>query len=446
MVNFSNRTCILRFQYLRHQHASLQTSAIHTYRDTNQAAHSTQPMARKAKRCYHIKSRVKDRLTTNLPSYVQMEVSEELQGQNLPLTSEEPSPEESVATNVGPTYVEPSDTAKVASYALNFEIKGAIGSGTFATVLLARCEQDGSLYAMKRMKLEPSKGIGLDKRSYLSLVKHEVAVLSLNTRTRSSPFLLALKMSFVLEEHLYIVTDFFSGGNLAQLQEKFPPYKRLPEHMVQFYCAEMAAAVGFVHLQGLLHRDIKLENFLISHDGHIVLADFGLSTWDPSKGLQGGTYEYMAPEVLGRRPYWTASDWWSLAICVHLLLFGKHPMWHDSLSLEENIGDILNIDIELDEVDYVRNPYAYAFLRHMLVYEPEHRLGYGPNGFLNVLDHPYISNFDRSKLLNKKLVPPAEFPPQDFSHIKFDDESMAEVPRRIAVSYRCPAELQVTSL
>lgn len=329
------------------------------------------------------------------------------------------------------------ESAQVDSDILSFEVKGVIGDGAFGSVLLARCEQNGSVYAMKRMSLDPPKGLELEKQLYLSLIKQEIKALTSNAAS-AKHFLLALKTWLIVDRYIYLVTDYFNGGDLFDLRSKYPD-DRLPEHIVQFYCAEMAVAIGFVHEQGMLHRDIKLENFLISHDGHIVLCDFGLSTWNPTTDLQAGTYDYMAPERLGENEYCTASDWWSLGICTYILLFGCHPMWDYDLSEQENLANIVDYGIPVNEVDYVNNYYAYTFLRDLLVNEPEDRLGYGPNGFEGVLDHPFLFNFDRSKLLNRQLIPPV-FPavtgPEDISYFESNELLSAGIPDRIVTVQR----------
>jgi len=74
------------------------------------------------------------------------------------------------------------------------------------------------------------------------------------------------------------------------------------ELRARFYSAEMAAALGYLHLHGVIYRDLKPENILLDSQGHVVLTDFGLS----KEGLFPtdttntfcGTPEYLAPEVV----------------------------------------------------------------------------------------------------------------------------------------------------
>uniref|UniRef100_A0A674P6U4 Ribosomal protein S6 kinase related b n=1 Tax=Takifugu rubripes TaxID=31033 RepID=A0A674P6U4_TAKRU len=86
---------------------------------------------------------------------------------------------------------------------------------------------------------------------------------------------------------------------------------------------------GFLHDFGIIHRDVKMENILLTDNGHLRLADFGLSRRLERGGRAFticGTIQYMAPEVLSGGPYNHAADWWSLGILLFSLVTGKFPM------------------------------------------------------------------------------------------------------------------------
>uniref|UniRef100_A0A4W5MD22 Protein kinase domain-containing protein n=1 Tax=Hucho hucho TaxID=62062 RepID=A0A4W5MD22_9TELE len=75
-----------------------------------------------------------------------------------------------------------------------------------------------------------------------------------------------------------------------------------------------------------MHRDVKMENVLLSDQGHLRLADFGLSR-RLERGARAfticGTIQYMAPEVLSGGPYSHAADWWSLGVLLFSMVTGK---------------------------------------------------------------------------------------------------------------------------
>jgi len=90
--------------------------------------------------------------------------------------------------------------------------------------------------------------------------------------------------------HLYFVMDYIPGGDLMGLLIKEQIFTH---ELAQFYIAELVLAIESVHAMGFIHRDIKPDNILIDHDGHIRLTDFGLCTgfrWTHnSKYYQNGT-------------------------------------------------------------------------------------------------------------------------------------------------------------
>ena len=97
-----------------------------------------------------------------------------------------------------------------------------------------------------------------------------------NVLVNDSPFLLHLYFSFQTPKKLYLVTDFLAGGDMFfHLSKKngqgFSP------NVARFFCAELVLALEHLHQCGVIYRDLKLENVLLDSQGHICLADFGLS-------------------------------------------------------------------------------------------------------------------------------------------------------------------------
>uniref|UniRef100_A0A3Q1FU94 Ribosomal protein S6 kinase related a n=1 Tax=Acanthochromis polyacanthus TaxID=80966 RepID=A0A3Q1FU94_9TELE len=114
---------------------------------------------------------------------------------------------------------------------------------------------------------------------------------------------------------------------------------RCSEDEVRLFAAEMGSALGFLHDLGIMHRDIKMENILLSDQGHLLLSDFGLSRRLKRGGRAFticGTIQYMAPEVLSGGPYSHAADWWSLGVMLFSLVTGEFP-----LLAEQNHGSML---------------------------------------------------------------------------------------------------------
>ena len=130
----------------------------------------------------------------------------------------------------------------------------------------------------------------------------------------------------------FIVSEFVEGGSLGDQLARFSP---TPEQVVR-WVAEIADALEYAHLHGVIHRDIKPANILIDHHGRALLADFGIAQSANKTGSFApslGTLRYMAPEQLDGQSATPASDIFSLGLVLHEALAGKLPYSSDSPSV-----------------------------------------------------------------------------------------------------------------
>lgn len=109
------------------------------------------------------------------------------------------------------------------------------------------------------------------------------------------------------------------------------------EDRTRFYGAEIISALGYLHSQGIIYRDLKLENLLLDKDGHIKVADFGLCKEDITYGRTTktfcGTPEYLAPEVLDDNDYGQAVDWWGTGVVMYEMVSPRPQPQHVSLDI-----------------------------------------------------------------------------------------------------------------
>ena len=185
---------------------------------------------------------------------------------------------------------------------------------------------------------------------------------------------------------LYIGLEFCDGGELFFHLSKF---KRFPEPVVRFYCAELICAIGFLHRHGIVYRDLKPENVLLTSAGHIKLGDFGLckeNVWESCHGALSvcGTPEYMAPEIIIKSGHGTAVDWWSLGMVVHEMLTGLPPWFtKDRKKLFQRIRfSTLKLPESVTEE-------LASFLRKLLNRNPHERLG-TQGGIASIKSHEFF--------------------------------------------------------
>uniref|UniRef100_A0ACD5Z476 Uncharacterized protein n=1 Tax=Avena sativa TaxID=4498 RepID=A0ACD5Z476_AVESA len=90
------------------------------------------------------------------------------------------------------------------------------------------------------------------------------------------PFLPTLYSHFETDKFFCLLMEFCSGGNLHSLRQK-QPSKHFTEHAARFYASEVLLALEYLHMLGVVYRDLKPENVLVREEGHIMLSDFDLS-------------------------------------------------------------------------------------------------------------------------------------------------------------------------
>ena len=109
------------------------------------------------------------------------------------------------------------------------------------------------------------------------------------------PFLVNLHYSFQTPDKLYFVMDYVNGGELFFHLQKS---RTFDEERTRFYCAEICCGLEYLHNSGVLYRDLKPENLLLTGEGHICMTDFGiakegLNDEDARTGTFCGTPEYL---------------------------------------------------------------------------------------------------------------------------------------------------------
>ncbi|KAH7568519.1 hypothetical protein ACOSP7_011504 [Xanthoceras sorbifolium] len=345
----------------------------------------------------------------------------------------------------------------------DFGLLRRIGAGDIGTVYLCRLnrsknskssgEEEQCLYAMKVVDKD-----ALAKKNKVQRAEMERKILKM----LDHPFLPTLYAEFEASHFSCIVMEFCSGGDLHSLRHK-QPHKKFSFNSARFYAAEVLVALEYLHMLGIIYRDLKPENVLVRSDGHIMLSDFDLSLCsdaipavesptsspDPasphtqpythprpttrisclfnrifrSKKIQTltpnrlfvaepitarscsfvGTHEYVSPEVASGGSHGNAVDWWAFGIFIYELIYGRTPF--AAPSNENTLRNIVKKPLAFPShaPSSTLELHARDLISRLLIKDPSSRLG-SKRGAADVKTHPFFKGLNFA--LVRSVTPP----------------------------------------
>lgn len=280
---------------------------------------------------------------------------------------------------VGPSKVHGKLDPKVTG---KYDFKKSIGKGRYSRVLLVENRLTKQPYAMKIAIGQEGKEIYQSELSILSRIRH--------------PHVIQLIETFETSERFYMVLQLATGGDLFD-RVVSQPRGHFGEGEAARILAMVLDGVQYLHRLGITHRDLKPDNLLFYHPGHdsnILITDFVIANMRTSGGNDFmrtgcGTPEYIAPEVLARKPYTSAVDLWALGVVAYIVLSGSFPFVDDPTSNRPNIK-LYKLILKgaysyQDKVWEGVSSIAKDFISKLLVVDPEKR-----TSAAEALEHPWI--------------------------------------------------------
>ncbi|KAF2156122.1 Pkinase-domain-containing protein [Myriangium duriaei CBS 260.36] len=265
-----------------------------------------------------------------------------------------------------------------------WELGKTIGAGSMGKVKLARHKDTHEQVAVKiipRQSTDEHKTAAEKERADHSKevrTAREAAIVTLVDH----PYICGMRDYVKTRYHWYMLFEFVNGG---QMLDYIISHGRLKEKQARRFGRQIASALDYCHRNNIVHRDLKIENILISKTGDIKIIDFGLSnTFTPHGHLKTfcGSLYFAAPELLQAKQYTGPEvDVWSFGIVLYVLVCGKVPF--DDQSMPQ-----LHAKIKKGHVDYppwLTNE-CRSLIARMLQTDPNQRATMN-----EILNHPWIT-------------------------------------------------------
>lgn len=281
-----------------------------------------------------------------------------------------------------------------------------LGKGAFSTVYRVKMNDTGEIYALKKIKFAETP-------EQLKIIVNEIDCMN----TLRHPNVLRLYNVFYQNGAIHIIMPYINGLTLAEALKVMP---QPPENVLGRISYLAVQGLQYLRKNAYIHRDLKPSNILLSLDGQVLIADFGLARQLTASSEQAcsyvGTISYMAPERIKGKEYQFKSDVWSLGLIIYQMAIGHFPLPKDPAQVTYwDILDFVDKEVRIELPD----PYApdfRAFLVKCLYPNPEQR-----SDVNELVNDPWIMKFSSSShdteltqwitemhqkhLENKKAVP-----------------------------------------
>ncbi|XP_040203695.1 hormonally up-regulated neu tumor-associated kinase homolog A-like [Rana temporaria] len=249
----------------------------------------------------------------------------------------------------------------------NYLVGKMINKGSFAKVMEGMHIPTGQKVAIKVIDKKKAK-----QDSYvLKNMKREPRIHQMVKH----PNIVQLYETLETENSYYMVMELCEGGDLM---DRICDKKKLEEKEVRKYARQIMSAMEHLHRHGIVHRDLKIENFLLDENGNIKIVDLGLSNTIKCEGLsqdllntQCGSPAYAAPELLSNKKYGPKVDVWSIGVSIYAMLTGTLPFTVEPFNIKQLHQKMVNL--EINPIPRGVSTGAIRFIHTLLEPDPDKR-------------------------------------------------------------------------
>lgn len=246
-----------------------------------------------------------------------------------------------------------------------YHIEKLLGEGSYGKVYKATSVLSSAPVAIKCYERSKIKSETACRR-----IMQEIEILKYTCH----PHIIRLYEIFENQKYIFMVIEYVDSGDLLNYLRRKGVFEE-SNFLVIF--KQVIRALHYLHFNGILHRDVKLDNILIDSSGQVKICDFGVSRKMPKSELVHehiGTPAYLAPEIVANKGYkGFQADVWSLGVMTYIALTGQVPFKGNKI--EELHDSILNHEVTFDD-DCGLSSLMQSVIRGMLEKDPKKRLNF----------------------------------------------------------------------